>query len=282
MNIIVTGGNGQLGQSIQHLTQSESFKFIDRNELDLSNATDVETYFNDLTEVAAVINCAAYTAVDQAEENIESATLGNVESAKNLANVCHLLDVPLIHISTDFVFDGSQNQPINEQGTPAPLSVYGATKLEGEVAIQSIHSKSIIIRTSWLYSEFGNNFVKTMIRLGNERENLNVINDQYGTPTYAGDLAEFILNLIDTKKWKFGLYHFSNEGCASWYDFAWNIMRFKNIACKVSPITTQEYPTPAKRPQFSVMDKTKLKLTFGYQIPHWLKSLETCLERIKQ
>ena len=280
MTVLVTGANGQLGQCIHNLNQDPNFLFTDREELDLSDNSKVRSYFEQHPNIKCVINCAAYTAVDKAETEIEKARSGNIESAKNLAHACNQLDIPLIHISTDFVFDGSHNQPISENIAPSPLSVYGQTKLESEQVVQQIHGKSIILRTSWLYSEYGHNFVKTVLKLGEEREVLNVIHDQYGSPTYAGDLALFILYILEQKKWKFGLYHFSSEGSSSWFDFAWNIMNIKNIACKVKPISTQEYPTPAKRPQFSIMDKTKLKLTFNYEITHWLHSLNHCLEKI--
>ncbi len=264
------------------------FFFTDIEELDLTNACYVEAFFNDHT-IDYCINCAAYTAVDKAESELEIARKINVDAAKNLALACADHETVLIHLSTDFVFNGRSNTPYTEQDEPDPINVYGKTKLDGENAALNHNKNTIIIRTSWLYSSFGNNFVKTMLRVGHEKDALNVIFDQLGSPTYAGDLAAAILQIIrqlnegrhninDVR----GIYHYSNEGVASWYDFAHEIFRQRGIDIHVTPVRTKEYPTPATRPQFSVMDKSSIKEVFDLQIPYWQDSLAACINLIDQ
>ena len=264
------------------------FFFTDIEELDLTNACYVEAFFNDHT-IDYCINCAAYTAVDKAESELEIARKINVDAAKNLALACADHETVLIHLSTDFVFNGRSNTPYTEQDEPDPINVYGKTKLDGENAALNHNKNTIIIRTSWLYSSFGNNFVKTMLRVGHEKDALNVIFDQLGSPTYAGDLAAAILQIIrqlnegrhninDVR----GIYHYSNEGVASWYDFAHEIFRQRGIDIHVTPVRTKEYPTPATRPQFSVMDKSSIKEGFDLQITYWQDSLAACINLIDQ
>lgn len=286
--ILVTGGNGQLGSELRRLTASSNhqFFFTDIDELDITNDEALEQFFSD-NRPQFVINCAAYTAVDKAETDIDKARLINIDAVALLAEKCHKFQSAFIHISTDFVFEGKAFVPVNENDEPKPLSIYGKTKHEGETKALSICSKTLIIRTSWLYSSFGNNFVKTMLRLGKERTELSVIYDQIGTPTYARDLAETILIIIDQQSTKeqisadrFGIYHYSNEGVASWYDFAHAIFRIENMSLDLKPIKTEAYPTPAKRPHYSVLDKSKIKSTFNITIPHWRDSLEQCLKEI--
>lgn len=283
--ILVTGSKGQLGSELSVLARSShhQFVFADIDELDITNLEQVRKLFSDIVP-AYCINCAAYTAVDKAETDEETAKKINVSGPANLAKVCNLFNTILIHISTDFVFDGSKNLPLSEPDEPNPLSVYGATKLEGEKEVLRLNTSSVIIRTSWLYSSFGNNFVKTMIRLGKERDEVKVIADQIGTPTYAADLATAILKIINkfkadsTTEELFGIYHYSNEGVASWYDFAAAVFEYANIETRLTPIRTEEYPTPAIRPKFSVMDKRKIKESFGVEVDHWRKSVKKCLE----
>ena len=227
-----------------------------------------------------VINCAAYTAVDKAEDELELARRVNRDGVENLARLCGEFGSTLIQISTDFVFAGSGNQPLVETDEAAPISVYGLTKLEGEQVIAPLTSKYFILRTSWLYSEYANNFVKTMLKLGRERDELRIIWDQVGTPCYAIDLAGCILHIIETQSTAYGLYHYSNEGLTSWYDFATAIFELSGLPVKTVPIRTAEYPTKATRPPYSVMDKTKVKQTLGVAIPHWRASLQTCLSRL--
>jgi dTDP-4-dehydrorhamnose reductase len=229
---------------------------------------------------AYVINCAAYTAVDKAEDELDLARKVNRDGVENLARLCGEFGTTLIQISTDFVFAGSGNQPLVETDEAAPISVYGLTKLEGEQVIPALAGQHFILRTSWLYSEFAGNFVKTMLKLGRERDELRVIWDQLGTPTYAIDLAGCILHIIESQSTAYGLYHYSNEGVTSWYDFATAIFELSRLPVKTVPIRTAEYPTKATRPPYSVMDKTKVKQALGIAIPHWRTSLQTCLERL--
>jgi len=285
--ILVTGANGQLGSELNIISAYEPYQFIftDVDELNLTDGSAVNSFFN-THKIDFCINCAAYTAVDNAEKNIEAARAVNVDAVQNLAEACTINKTFLIHISTDFVFKGNAFLPINEEVKPDPMSVYGFTKLEGENVALKTNPKTIIIRTSWLYSSFGSNFVKTMIRLGKERDELGVIADQIGTPTYAGDLAKIIIEIIknsDTNDLdqNCGLYHYSNEGIASWYDFAKAIFDLTSINVRVNPIKTEEYPTPAKRPHFSVMDKSKIKNTFNLKIPYWRDSLKLCIELLE-
>jgi len=284
MNILITGSKGQLGSEVQSIAgdSKHQFDFTDVEELNIVNAQEIDSYFN-TNPVDMVINCAAYTAVDLAEKEIDKALLINATAPRLLAEKCRQTQAILIHISTDFVFDGSSCKPYHEDDPIAPVNVYGQTKYEGETRILKENPRSVIIRTSWLYSSFGNNFVKTMLKLGKTKDEVSVIFDQIGSPTYAADLARSILHIadkleklpIDSEKW--GVYHYSNEGVASWYDFAYEIFELNKIRCSLIPIRTRDFPTPARRPHFSVLDKTKIKTTFDLTIPHWKESLEKCI-----
>lgn len=278
--VLVTGGKGQLALCIKDAARQLadlSFLFVDVDELDITKPDEVKHYFEQ-HEIDYCINCAAYTAVDKAESEAELAKAINVDGPKFLAEACNENNAVLIQISTDFVFDGRQTSLYSENDEPNPLGVYGSTKWLGEKAITSVMSEHFIIRTAWLYSEHGHNFMKTMLRLGGEREQLGVVCDQIGTPTYAGDLARAILDIISENQRTYGTYHFSNEGVASWYDFADAIFEIENIACALSPIKTSEYKTPAERPTFSVLDKSKIRGMLQMEIPHWRKSLQKCLD----
>ena len=290
MKIIVTGSKGQLGRSIQELSQAYpelSCIFTDVEELDICNSAQVDAFFVS-EKPSAVINCAAYTAVDKAEKEAALAESINHKAVVNLAKACKKTGAKLIHISTDYLFDGNKSSPYHEKDIVRPQSVYGITKLEGETAILRAEIKSVIIRTSWLYSAYGNNFVKTMLRLGGEREQLGVVADQVGTPTFAGDLARVILDILqasaaDSKKFVKGIYHYSNEGAASWYDFTKAIFEYSpEIKCQVNPIDTASYPTPASRPAYSVLNKSKIKSTFDVHIPYWRDSLKICLLKLQE
>jgi dTDP-4-dehydrorhamnose reductase len=280
--VIVFGASGQLGQCLQLVSKEKAFTDIYFLPEEEANILDLET----LQEVFKknqpeyVINCAAYTAVDKAEDEPAIALKVNVDGVTNLSKLCKEYNSTLIHISTDFVFSGKGYQPLSEEDEVSPISVYGSTKLAGEKIIPDYLSNYFILRTSWLYSEFGNNFVKTMLRLGKEREELRVIWNQVGTPTYAVDLAGCIIDLIKSDSTQYGTYHYSNEGLTSWYDFTKAIFRIANISTTVIPIRTSEYVTKAERPAFSVMDKSKIKQTLGISIPHWQESLAKCLNRL--
>ncbi|EGV43041.1 dTDP-4-dehydrorhamnose reductase [Bizionia argentinensis JUB59] len=279
IKILVTGGNGQLASCIKDLEKLyNKLKFIytDYQELDITDLESVDTFFKN-NSFDYCINCAAYTAVDKAESEIKIAFDVNEIGAKNLAIVCKDFHATLMHVSTDFVFDGRKSSFYKEEDFVNPISVYGQSKLKGELQISKSLSNHFIFRTSWLYSEHGNNFMKTMMRLSKEKDELSVVVDQIGTPTYAKDLAQLILQLISTKNTQYGLYHYSNEGVASWYDFAKAIFEEIDAEIKLSPIKTTEYPTPAKRPAFSVLDKSKIKRTFQLEIPHWRDSLRKAL-----
>lgn len=279
IKVLVTGGNGQLAKSIHKVSAKYAdliLVYTDIEELDITNQSELNSFFTD-KKFDYCINCAAYTAVDNAETDIETAHKINVIGAQNLARVCSDFGAVLIHISTDFVFDGESDQLYKEEDHTSPVSVYGQTKLDGEKAIKSVFKNYFIIRTSWLYSEFGNNFMKTMIRLGNERDELSVVNDQIGTPTYAEDLANVILNIIDSHNQDFGLFHFSNEGAVSWCDFAKEIFLQEGIQLELNPIPTSNYPTPAKRPKYSVLDKTKIEKILNVKIFGWKDSLKRAL-----
>ena len=282
-NILITGCNGQLGNEMQlqaaKNTQYNYF-FTDVAELDITNRDAVVSFVKD-NEIDCIVNCAAYTAVDKAEENEELANLLNNIAPGYLAEAVETRGGALIQISTDYVFDGTAHIPYKETESTCPNSVYGRTKLAGEQNAQAHCKNTVIIRTAWLYSTFGNNFVKTMIRLGKEKEQLGVIFDQIGTPTYAGDLADAIMTVIN-KGIVPGVYHFSNEGTISWYDFTKAIHRIAGIKnCKVNPLHTEEYPTPAARPHYSVLDKTKIKQTYGIEVPYWEDSLAECIAKLK-
>ena len=278
MNILVTGSNGQLGRSLQNLGSHHpdlTFYYTDVDELDITNEAYVNKYFSEIS-LDYCINCAAYTNVDKAESDKALAYEINVEAVRNLANACLKNDVTLIHISTDFVFDGLKNTPYNEEDKPNPLNVYGLSKLKGEQYVQKILKQYFIIRTSWVYSEYGHNFVKTMLRLGKERDQLSVVSDQFGSPTYAGDLAECILHLIMGEYANYGIYHYSNKGKISWYDFAVEIFRISNLSIKVNGILSSEYKTSADRPKNSVLDNTKIQQIQGVKIYSWDASLKKC------
>lgn len=274
--ILVTGANGQLGSELRVLSvnSNHEFLFTDVAELDITNREAVDNYVSEHgTDI--IVNCAAYTNVDKAEDDTEMADNINHLAVKNLAEVSAKYKLILIHISTDYVFDGSKNTPYLETDPTAPLGVYGRTKLAGEKAVTDSGCDYLIIRTSWLYSSFGNNFVKTMRRLTAEKDSLKVVFDQVGTPTYAGDLAQAILKIIDSGKYadNAGIYHFSNEGVCSWYDFAIEIRNLSGNLCDIQPCHSDEFPSKVKRPNFSVLDKTKIKETFGLKIPYWKVSL---------
>lgn len=287
MHILVTGSNGQLGSEIKSISVNYSqhkFTFVDIEEMDISSRKAVNTLF-EKHKFDCVINCAAYTNVDMAETEKELAWKINVKGTKYLAQACHKANATLMHISTDYVFDGMHYRPYTETDFTNPQSYYGVTKLEGEQMIEEFAKTAIIIRTSWLYSSFGNNFVKTMIKYGKEREELNVVSDQVGTPTYAADLAFLLLQNLDDIEWIQGthIYHYSNEGVCSWYDFAKEIIEQSNIKCKVIPIETKDYPLPAERPSYSLFNKAKIKDGLnGIEIPYWKDSLRKCLEIINK
>ncbi len=283
-NILITGSNGQLGNEIRVLSKKYpdfNFFFTDVEELDITDKAAIERFVSE-NKISHIINCAAYTAVDKAEEEKDLASKINVEAVKNLALVSKAHNALLIHVSTDYVYDGKNYKPYLESDPIAPQSHYAFTKAEAERAIREISGRAIIIRTSWLYSSFGKNFVKTMIKLGNERDELKVVRDQIGTPTYALDLAEVSLKFIaDHQATEVEIYNFSNEGVCSWYDFAKEIMEIKNIDCKIIPIESKDYPTPAVRPFYSVFNKTKITQTLPIEIPHWKDSLKQCLNLLK-
>jgi len=275
--ILVTGGNGQLASCIKDVEKQYddlNIIYTDHLELDICNLNQIQTFFKSNPQIDYCINCAAYTAVDKAETEAEKAFEINATGAKNLAQVCNDHDAILIHVSTDFVFDGEKNEPYTETDAANPISVYGASKLQGEVEIQQALKEYFIIRTSWLYSEYGNNFMKTMLRLAETRDGISVVSDQIGTPTYAGDLAEIIIQIINTKTEKYGIYHYSNEGVASWFEFAKEIFKLTKNKIKVNPIPSIEYLTPAKRPKYSVLDKKKIIDVFKIDIPFWRESLK--------
>ena len=276
MVILVTGANGQLGQSLQFIAinyPENDFVFCSSSDLDISNSENCLVVFEKIRPDYC-INAAAYTAVDKSETELEKAHLINVIGAKNLAEVCKQHSTILLHVSTDFVFDGNKSSPYNEDDIPNPTGVYGKTKLDGEKAIRSVFENYYIIRTSWIYSPFGNNFMKTMLRLASERDSISVVNDQIGTPTNALDLADNLIKIILSNKRSFGIYNFSNEGQCSWYDFAKKIFENNNIKIDLIPIPTSSFPSPAKRPKYSVLDKTKIKRQFEIPINSWEESLK--------
>ena len=276
MVVIIVGAGGQLGQSFQFIANDYpeiEFHFFSRSSLDITNKLNLEDVFKVLKPDFCV-NASAYTAVDKSESEPEQAHLINVEGVKNIAETCLNFKTTLIHISTDFVFDGNKNSPYTEEDETNPQGVYGKTKREGELEIIRILKKYFIIRTSWLYSQFGNNFMKTMLKLAQDRDSLGVVNDQIGSPTHAVDLANVIVKVILSSSTNYGIYHYSNEGKASWYDFAKEIFEVNNIKINLKPISTAEFPTPAKRPKYSVLDKTKIKKEFNILIEEWQDSLK--------
>lgn len=275
-NILVTGANGQLGSELRAIGFSplDEVFFTGVAELDITDYPAIETFVRE-HEIDTIINCAAYTAVDRAEDEPEAAAGINSRAVANLAKAAQKEDCLLIHISTDYVFDGTATVPYTEKVKPCPVSVYGRTKLAGEEAIIRSGCLHIIIRTAWLYSAYGHNFVKTILRLAEERPEINVVDDQVGTPTYAGDLARAIVRIMedDNRAEYEGIYHYSNAGVCSWYDFAVEIVRLGGLDCRVNPVSTAGYPTKAHRPAYSVLDKTKIKDTFGVEVPDWKESL---------
>ena len=284
MKILVTGANGQLGRELRNVLESEipgQSIYTDVAELDLTDSKAVDLFFKQ-NEISHVVNCAAYTAVDRAEEEkLECASI-NINAVKNLAIAADSVGAKIIHISTDYVFDGTAYRPYKESDKVNPISEYGTTKRKGETALLALAPESIIIRTSWLYSPHGNNFVKTMMRLGAEYSEIKVVCDQIGSPTYALDLAKAIYRVLLSHQWVEGIFHYSNEGVCSWYDFAKAIHRIAGIkGCNVCPIPTEEYPTAASRPFFSVLDKSRIKATYGADVPYWEDSLIDCINRIK-
>jgi len=296
-NILVTGSNGQVGSEIRELSNNYDYNFFftEKTTLDITNEQDIKSYI-ETNNINTIVNCAAYTAVDKAEEDKVNANLVNRKAVKKLAKISKEKDIKLIHISTDYVFDGTNHKPYCEEYQTKPNSVYGQTKLDGENEMIKINPhNSIIIRTSWVYSSFGNNFVKTMLRLGKEKDELGVIFDQIGTPTYARDLAKTILDILpNIENTKVTIYNYSNEGVISWYDFSKEIMRMAKLDCKINPLETYEYlalnadapvpkgkvecPTPAVRPHYSLLNKAKIKKTFNIEIPYWKDSLSDCLK----
>ncbi len=287
--ILITGGKGQVGQCFQELAAQRPvlrFLFVDVDELDITDRRAVRQFFAK-NRPTWVVNCAAYTAVDKAESDPTLAKKINVTGAKNLAEACAEIGIPFVHISTDYVYHNRQNTPFKEGDPERPKGVYAKTKLLGDRAALKANPLTMIVRTSWVYAHLGNNFVKTMLRLGKERPALNVVFDQIGTPTFAPDLAEAILEIIQKvdnqevgRDSIGGVWHYSNEGVTSWYDFAVEVFAMSGVACRVSPIETKDYPTPAQRPPFSVLNKSKIKAAFGLHIPHWRESLGRCLEKL--
>jgi|CoawatStandDraft_6_1074263.scaffolds.fasta_scaffold24568_3 dTDP-4-dehydrorhamnose reductase len=298
MRILVTGKNGQLGRSIQKTVNADTkignnqstndFIFVGREELDLSSESSISHYFGNNDKLDLIINCAAYTQVDKAEQEAELANQINHLAVKQLANIASNQRAKLLHISTDYVFDGESGKPYTETDTPNPINVYGRTKLAGEKALQALMPmNALIIRTSWVYSEYGNNFVSTMLRLGRERDELSVVNDQMGSPTNAADLADAILEIIRHKKFRdvaqtTQIYNYSNEGKISWHEFAKEIFKIEKIGCEVNPVLTQQYPTPAKRPRNTLMNKDKIVEIFNIKIFNWKSSLNTCMTILKK
>ena len=282
-NILVTGANGQLGQEFQQLKKnfpSLNFLFVSKNELSIADENAVNTFFKN-KQIDICINCAAYTAVDKAETDKETAIAVNAIAVGYLAKACKNHNAKFIHISTDYVFDGKGIKPFTENDQTNPVNFYGQTKLSGELNAIKENEETIIIRTAWVYSSFGNNFVKTMIRLMNERESIGVVNDQYGCPTFAADLAQAIMQIIVGNNFIAGIYHYSNKGKISWYDFAKEISQQINSHCVVNEITTSQFPTPAARPSYSVLDTSKIAETFNITIPEWKESLQKCLALLK-
>ena len=283
MRVLITGANGQLGNEMRRLgaVSPNEYLFTDVAELDITDKAAVAEFVKS-NNVEIIVNCAAYTNVDKAEDDESTAELINATAVRNLAEAVKAVDGTLFHVSTDYVFGSEGNTPRTEDMPTNPLGVYGKTKLHGEQAIAEVGAKAIIIRTAWLYSEFGNNFLKTMLRLTAEKESLNVVFDQVGSPTYAGDLALAIFSIIEGGVYagNEGVYHFSNEGVCSWYDFATEIAAAAGHECVVMPCHSNEFPSKVTRPPFSVLDKTKIKTTFGIEIPHWRDSMFYCLQRL--
>jgi dTDP-4-dehydrorhamnose reductase len=277
--ILITGSRGQLGNEMQ-LAASRfpafSFIYTDVDELDICDKSALDSFVKN-NAINVIVNCAAYTAVDKAEDDLELCYKINAEAVQNIGEVAASNKLKVVHVSTDYVFDGTNYIPYTEDQPVCPATVYGKSKLQGEEVLMKACPQSVIIRTAWLYSSFGNNFVKTMMKLGSERDSLNVIFDQVGTPTYAADLADAILQVLSSETFVPGIYHFSNEGVCSWYDFTKTIHRIAGIECDVRPIETKDYPARTPRPHYSVLNKAKIKTTYGISIPHWEESLERCI-----
>ena len=281
IKILVTGGNGQLAQCLKDVVINDNKLYVDFQDLpalDITNKQQLESYFSN-NELDYCINCAAYTAVDLAEGHSDLAYAVNSEGPKNLAEVCNKQQVKLLHISTDFVFDGKKQTPYMETDIPNPLGIYGASKWQGERNIQEAMETYFIIRTSWLYSEYGNNFMNTMLKLSETRDEISVVSDQIGSPTYAGDLAGVLVKIVLSSSTNYGVYHYSNSGAISWYDFAVEIFKQSGKTIEVKPIKTVDYPTKAKRPKYSVLEKSKLISVFDTLIPYWRDSLKICLKK---
>lgn len=282
--ILVTGANGQLGNELRRLCKNYpglEFIFTDVDMLDITNP-DAVSVFMEASKPAIVVNCAAYTDVDGAEDNVKVARKINALAPQVLAAACAMQNAFLIHISTDYVFDGNTSKPYAEDDNTNPINVYGSSKLEGEEKIRTVFDDYVIIRTSWLYSEYGHNFMRKIIDLGKENDELKVVNDQFGSPTYARDLANTIIDIIiksilNPQAYLPGVYHYANQGSCSWYEFAQEIFKLQDIQCKLIPVSTEEFPTKAKRPQFSVLDTTRVRESFGIGIPNWRDSLKECL-----
>lgn len=283
LKVLVTGANGQLGRSLRDISASHpgmEFVFLSREDMPIHHYEGMRNVFS-AVRPDVLVNCAAYTAVDKAESEKELAMLVNAEAPGVLAAICRESGCRFIHISTDYVFDGKGHSPYREEDPTAPASVYGLSKREGETNTMEANPDSVVIRTSWVYSEHGKNFVKTMMRLMREHGRVGVVNDQYGSPTYARDLAECILQIVESGQWQPGIYHYSNEGDITWHDFAVAICEIIGSDCTVDPITTDQYPTPAPRPAYSVLSKDKIQRNFGIRLLPWRQSLETCISRMR-
>lgn len=281
--IVVIGSHGQLGSELKDLSvqyPNYIFYFFDREHLDIVQEEAVKAKIKEL-QPYFLINCAAYTAVDKAETEQEICYAINAEAVKYLAKACKENNTKFIHISTDYVFDGTATTPYTEESPTNPQSVYGLSKLQGEHVAVEQHSESVIIRTAWVYSFYGANFVKTMMRLMQSRPEIGVVADQQGSPTYAADLAESIMNIIEAETWQPGVYHYTNEGTITWFEFAQAIKEIAGLECNVNPISTDQYPTPAKRPQYSVLDKSKIKATYKVELKPWKESLQQCIQKLK-
>lgn len=281
MKILVTGANGQLGNELRLQLEKAlpgEALYTDVGELDLTNAAALKRFVMD-NEITHIVNCAAYTAVDRAEEEPMACNAVNVTAVENIASAADTVGAKVIHISTDYVFDGTAHRPYKESDRVNPVSMYGTTKRKGETALLALSPECIIIRTAWLYSSFGNNFVKAILRKADTGATLRVVSDQIGTPTYARDLASAIVRILQARQWVPGIYHFTNEGVASWYDFAKAILRIAGKTNKVIPVPTEDYPTVATRPAYSILDKSRIKATYGVEIPHWEEALDDCLKK---
>ncbi|MDR3266844.1 MAG: dTDP-4-dehydrorhamnose reductase [Tannerella sp.] len=282
-SVLIIGANGQLGNALRNICGNDEkyfYHFTDIQELDICNKSQLENFVHG-NKIRLIVNCAAYTAVDKAEDDRQLCYKINRDAVRNIGEVAALNQAKVIHISTDYVFDGKGMRPYREEDDTSPASVYGHSKLAGENALLSTCTESIIIRTAWLYSETGNNFVKTMLRLGKERDAIGVVNDQKGTPTYAGDLASTVKTILESDSFVSGIYHYTNEGICTWYDFTKKIFELSGFQCSVKPLRTEDYPTKAARPAYSVLDKTKIKQTYKIYIPEWEVSLKKMINRLE-